>query len=71
MSIETENDEKGNAFVPISIGKVEPGKILDTAIYLKIDTKFLKFKHSGDFIEDEKFNFFIQKNLKNIYVLEN
>ncbi len=70
MSIETEKDEKGNAYVPIAIGKVEPEKVLDTAIYLKIDGKFLKFKHAGDFIEDEKFNFFIQKNLKSIYVHE-
>lgn len=70
MSIEIENDDKGNAYVPIPIGKAEPEKILDTAIYLKIDGKFLKFKHAGDFIEDEKFNFFIQKNLKNIYVIE-
>ncbi len=70
MSIESIKDDKGNAFVPIAIGKVEPEKVLDTAIYLKIDGKFLKFKHAGDFIEDEKFNFFIQKNLKSIYVLE-
>lgn len=70
MSEETEKDDKGTSYVAVAIGKVEPEKVLDTAIYLKIDGKFLKFKHAGDFIEDEKFNFFIQKNLKNIYVLE-
>ena len=70
MSNESVKDEKGNSFIAIAIGKVEPEKVLDTAIYLKIDGKFLRFKHPGDFIEDEKFNFFLQKNLKDIFVLE-
>ena len=70
MTDQFEKDEKGISYVPIGIGKVEPDKVLDTAIYLKVDGKFLKFKHAGDFIEAEKFNFFIQKNVKNIYVCE-
>jgi putative nucleotidyltransferase with HDIG domain len=70
MSISIEKDDKGNKYVAIPIGKIEPEKVLDTAIYLKVDGKFLRFKHAGDYVEDEKFNFFIQKNLKNIYVLE-
>ncbi|CAM9927208.1 unnamed protein product, partial [Chrysoparadoxa australica] len=68
MSIEVEKDSSGNSFVPIPIAKIEPDVQLLTALYLKIDSKFIRYKNQGDLIEGEKFNYFIQKNLKHVFI---
>lgn len=68
MSIEVEKDGAGNSYVPVPIAKIEPGVELTASLYLKIDNKFIKFKNDGDYLEGEKLNYFLHKNLKHIYI---
>jgi HD-GYP domain-containing protein (c-di-GMP phosphodiesterase class II) len=56
-------------FAPIPIGKINPDEPLCADVYLKIGDKFIKFKEQEDAIPSEKYNFFISKNLKDLFVL--
>lgn len=68
MGIEIEKDNEGNSYVPVPVGKIEPDVELVSPIFLKVDNKFIKFKNEGDVLESEKLDFFLQKNLKAIFI---
>lgn len=68
MAIEIEKDNEGNSYVPVPVGKFEPDVELITDIFLRIDSKFIKFKNKGDMLEGEKLDYFIQKSLKSIFI---
>lgn len=61
----SENDLK---FVPIPIAKLQPDLPLKTDIFLRVGGKFIKYKNQGDALSSEKYNFFIAKNLKEIFI---
>ncbi len=68
MGIETIKSDDGREFVPVPVGKMEPGVELHSDIYLRIDGKFLKYKAKGDLLEAEKLDFFLFKDLRSIYI---
>lgn len=68
MSVEIETNEEGKSFVPVPLNSILPDVVLNSDLYLKVDSKFLRYKNSGDLLEADKFDFFIQKELKNIYI---
>ncbi len=68
MSIEIEKNENGDSFVPVPVGKFEADVVLSSDLFLKVDSKFLHYRNKGDLLEGDKLNFFMQKNVKNIYV---
>lgn len=49
---------------------LRPDEELVADVYLKINKKYIKYKEAGDEITSEKFDFFISKNLQEIYVLK-
>lgn len=59
---------KEDDFTLVVLTKVNPEKPLPTPIFLKVDGKFIKFKGAGEPIGAEKFDFFIAKGVKNIYI---
>ena len=68
MSIEVQKDEKGNSFVPVPVGKLHGDRKLVAPIFLRIDDRFIKFKNAEDELESEKLDYFIQKNVKSIFI---
>lgn len=58
-------------YVPLPLKKFDPGKELISDIFLKIDKKFLKYKHKGDNISPEKYDLFLSKNVAEVFVLKN
>ncbi len=55
-------------YIAIKIGRIFPDYKLSTDIYLKINGKYIKYKESGDIIESSKYDYFIHKNLKEIFI---
>lgn len=68
MSIDIEKDEDGNSYVPVPVGKLHSNRRLASPIFLKIDDRFIKFKNREDELESEKLDYFIQNNLKNVFI---
>ena len=55
-------------FAPVPISKIKPNEALITDIYLKVNSKFIKFKHQGDDIPGEKYQEFLAKSLKEVFI---
>lgn len=65
------SDKKNeDLYIPIPLKMIQPDQALVSDVYLKINDKYIKYKESGDEISSEKFDFFISKNLQEIYVLK-
>jgi HD-GYP domain-containing protein (c-di-GMP phosphodiesterase class II) len=61
-------DSQDDDFVFVSLSKISPGRELPSSIFLKINGKYLKYKNEGDILDSDKFNFFMSKNVKGIYI---
>ena len=61
--------QDSNDFSPIPLGKIACNDKLPTDVFVKIGDKFIKFKEFGDFIPEDKYNYFISKNVKELFVL--
>lgn len=55
-------------FAAIALHKIGCNDRLVADVYVKIGEKYIKFKERGDVISEEKFNYFISKNVKELYV---
>lgn len=55
-------------FAPVPLHKIGCNDRLVADVFIKIGDKFIKFKELGDFISEEKFNYFISKNVKELFV---
>tara|TARA_R110002072_G_scaffold534_2_gene3586 strand:+ start:121226 stop:122221 length:996 start_codon:yes stop_codon:yes gene_type:complete len=55
-------------FSLIILSKVDPEKPLPAEVFLKVDGKYILFRNKGDSISSEKFDLFMSKGIKNIYV---
>ena len=55
-------------FSLVILSKVHPERELPTDVFLKIDGKMVKFKGKGDSISGEKYDLFVSKGVKNIYI---
>jgi HD-GYP domain-containing protein (c-di-GMP phosphodiesterase class II) len=55
-------------FAAIALHKIGCNDKLVADVYVKIGEKYIKFKERGDVISEEKFNYFISKNVKELYV---
>ncbi len=62
------NDQKLLKYAPIPIGKLQPDCPLPANIYLNIAGKYIQFKHAGDALSGDKYNYFLSKNLENIFI---
>ncbi len=63
-----ENNEN-QSYSEVTLSVVDPEKPLPTDIYLKVNEKFIKFKSKGDPIGTDKFELFISKGVKNIFII--
>lgn len=63
-------DSENREYVAVPVSQFKADKVLCADIYLHINEKFIKFKHEGDELESEKIDYFIEKNVKDIYVLK-
>lgn len=68
MSKENGSNDPSKDFTSVPLIKVQPNIPLPTDVYLRIADKYIKFKEVGDSIDDEKYNFFLSKHLKYIYI---
>lgn len=55
-------------FTGTPLSKVPCNGILATDIFVKIGEKFIKFKEKGDVISEEKYNYFISMNVKELFI---
>lgn len=55
-------------FAAIPLHKIGCNDRLIADVFVKIGDKFIKFKELGDVISEEKFNYFISKNVKELFV---
>lgn len=55
-------------FAPVPISKIQSDSPLPADVYLKIAGKFIKFKNASDEINGEKYNYFISKNVKELFI---
>lgn len=55
-------------FAAVPLYKIGCNDKLVADVFVKIGDKFIKFKELGDFIPEEKFNYFISKNVKELFV---
>ena len=55
-------------FSPVLLNRISCNDILPVDLFVKINDKYIKFKEIGDFIPEEKYNYFISKNVKELYV---
>jgi len=55
-------------FVSIPLFKIGCNDKLVADVFIRIGDKYIKFKEVGDFISEEKFNYFISKNVKDLFV---
>ncbi len=54
----------------VPLAKMIPENRLICDIYLLINDKYIRFKGEGDFIPTEKYNLFVSKNIKDVYIDE-
>jgi HD-GYP domain-containing protein (c-di-GMP phosphodiesterase class II) len=59
---------KSEDFEGTSLAKIPCNGILVADIYVKIGEKFIKFKERGDSISEEKYNYFISMNVKELFI---
>lgn len=64
----TNVSQNSEDFSAIPLQKITCNDKLAADIFLKIGEKFIKFKELGDFIPEEKYNYFISMNVKEVYV---
>ena len=57
-------------YIPVPLKMIQPDEELISDVYLKINDKYIKYKEAGDEISSEKFDFFIAKDLQEIFVLK-
>ncbi len=62
------NDTNEMRFAAVPISKIDPDVVLCADVYLLINEKYIKFKLKNDIIPGDKYNFFLSKNIKNLYV---
>lgn len=63
-----ENKLTEDDFSEVVLSKVDPERPLPTDIYLKVDNKFIKFRPKGEPIGKDKYELFIAKGVKNIFI---
>ena len=57
-----------NDFQGTALSKVQCNGELSTDVYVKIGEKFIKFKRKGDVIPEEKYNYFISMNVRELFI---
>ncbi|MAF77676.1 MAG: hypothetical protein CME60_05890 [Halobacteriovoraceae bacterium] len=55
-------------FSLVILSNVNPERELPTDVYIHVDSKYIKFKSKGDQIGTEKYDYFLSKGMKNIYI---
>ncbi|MCR9204283.1 MAG: hypothetical protein NXH75_06890, partial [Halobacteriovoraceae bacterium] len=63
-----ENKLTDDDFSEVVLSKVDPERPLPTDIFLKVDNKFIKFRSKNDPIGKDKYELFIAKGVKNIFI---
>lgn len=58
-------------FVGIPLAKIPCGLELAADVFVKINEKFIKFKPQDDVITEDKYNYFISMNVKELFVTKN
>ena len=65
MANTSNNDDD---FSLVILSNVNPERELPTDVYIHVDAKYIKFKSKGDQIGTEKYEYFLSKGVKNIYI---
>lgn len=63
------NTQNEKTHAPVPLSKVFPDQNLCTDIYLLINNKYLKYLNAGEQIGPSKYNRFLNKDLKEVYIL--
>lgn len=63
-----ETNTPDDDFSLVILSKVDPERELPTDVYIYVDKKYIKFKSEGDQIGTEKYEYFLSKGVKNIYI---
>lgn len=59
---------KEHGYVGVPISKIKPNEPLVSDVYLRLNDKFVKYKHQEDDIPGEKYEDLISKHLKQVYI---
>ncbi len=70
MSMVTNISLNSADFVGVALAKIPCNKDLSVAVYVKINEKFIKFKEAGDVLTEDKMNYFISMNVRELFVLK-
>ena len=62
------NSSNDDNFSLIILSNVNPERELPTDVYIHVDSKYIKFKSKGDQIGAEKYDYFLSKGMKSIYI---
>jgi len=62
------NDKEEIKFAPVPLSKLHPNEELCSDIYLRINEKYIKYKNEGEILPSEKYNLFLNKDVKEIYI---
>lgn len=57
-------------FFGVSLYEIPCNGELVCDVYVKVGDKFIKFKEKGDHIPEEKYNYFMAKNVKELFVIK-
>lgn len=65
----TENiSEISDDFINVPLSEIPCNGVLPSDIFVKVNEKYIKFKEVGDAISEEKYNYFISKNVKELFI---
>ncbi|MGB0453520.1 MAG: HD-GYP domain-containing protein [Bacteriovoracaceae bacterium] len=62
------DDKKETEYAAVPLSEIIPEQDLVTDIYLKINEKYLKYKEKSDFLKAHKYDLFMSKNVKEVYI---
>lgn len=65
----TNVSQNNEDFSSVPLNKIACNDRLAADVFLKIGGKFIKFKEQGDIIPEEKYNYFISMNVKEVFVI--
>ncbi|MFA6237940.1 MAG: HD domain-containing phosphohydrolase [Bacteriovorax sp.] len=61
--------QNSDYFSPVPLAKITCNEKLAADVFIKIGDKYIKFKEVGDSIPEEKYNYFISMNVRELFVL--
>lgn len=61
-------DQEEVKFAPVPLSKIHPEVELCADIFLRINEKYIKYKHLGEILPREKYDLFLNKDVKEVFI---